>query len=214
MFCISLTAVEMLRHLQKLEIKCMALSIISSLAIRFLLSSRSRIPFFTLMIVTRLVIYHHTIKMLVGSKYASHYTSISSMFIESAAIINILALLTLIGVKLRSPVVSLVLLSYGQIEALASFMIIYRVAKGTAWSSGTAHELISQNVAGNGGFNPSVPDAARLSAMRYRVSPNMTQISTSFNFTHGTGSLNVLSSSVTEPSVGPATFEAPSEREQ
>lgn len=81
-------------------------------------------------------------------------------------------------------------------------MIIYRVAKGTAWSSGTAHELIAQNVARNGGFNPTVPDAERLSAMRYRVTSQMTQASTAFNFAHTTGSLNILSTSVRDSNSG------------
>lgn len=84
-------------------------------------------------------------------------------------------------------------------------MIIYRVAKGTAWSSGTANELIAQHVdRSSGGFDRSIPEADRLSAMRYRVTSQMTQASTAFNFNHGTGSLNMLASSVRDSSSGRA----------
>ncbi|KAF8968625.1 hypothetical protein BDZ97DRAFT_1799334 [Flammula alnicola] len=135
----------------------------------------------TLMIVIRLYFYRRRITQLVGSKYAGHYTSLVSMLIESAAVMDVMTIFFIVAFALRSPVVDVPLQANVQIEAIAAYMIVFRVAQGTAWSSGTVSGLIAAGDLGRPGSSEERVDVA---ALRFRVTSQMTQTSTVLNFYH------------------------------
>lgn len=72
----------------------------------------------TFMMVIRLVLYRKRITSLVGSRYASHYTSIASILIESASIMDVMLILVLIPLVMHSPLVTIPLLIMPQIQVL------------------------------------------------------------------------------------------------
>ncbi|KDR71466.1 hypothetical protein GALMADRAFT_229452 [Galerina marginata CBS 339.88] len=143
----------------------------------------------TFMIIVRLSLYRIRIMKLVGSQYAEQYTSILSILIESAFIIDISILVALVLFVTYNPFVTVPLLSLVQVEGIASFMIIFRVARGTAWSAGTANQLIVQQ----GGL--PVEDGI-IESGRFRITSQMTQTSTAVHFTHNTPTIGACAAAL------------------
>ncbi|KAF9556533.1 hypothetical protein CPC08DRAFT_711132 [Agrocybe pediades] len=134
----------------------------------------------TFMIVMRLFLYRRSIKRLAGAKYAGQYTSIVSMLIESGSIMDVAVVSIVILMSLNSPMVALPLLSVTEVQAIAAFMIIIRVAKGTAWSSETANELIAQHAIDRRMNSTEIVTGVS----PFRITTQMTQMSTGFHFNH------------------------------
>ncbi|KAF8151342.1 hypothetical protein B0H34DRAFT_126251 [Crassisporium funariophilum] len=101
----------------------------------------------TLMIVIRLYLHRRRVVKAIGSRHASQYTSIMSMLIESAFVLDIVFLAFIIPFAFGNPIANIPLLTLVQVQTIASFMIIFRVATGTAWASGTIHEILTQEIA-------------------------------------------------------------------
>lgn len=76
------------------------------------------------------------------------------------------------------------------LQALSSYIIVFRVALGSAWSSGTANKLIAQHAVVDVRSTNILSDNPRLSAMRYHASQQATMASTAFRFNHGGTSSN------------------------
>jgi len=91
----------------------------------------------TLMIVIRLYLHRRHITKLLGRRHAAHYTSIISMLIESAALLDFIVIFFLVPFAMGNPLANIPLSTLVQVQATASYMIIFRVAQGIAWSSGT-----------------------------------------------------------------------------
>ncbi|KAF4622180.1 hypothetical protein D9613_009640 [Agrocybe pediades] len=134
----------------------------------------------TFMIVMRLFLYRRSIKRLAGAKYAGQYTSIVSMLIESGSIMDVAVISIVILMSLNSPMVALPLLSVTEVQAIAAFMIIIRVAKGTAWSSETANELIAQHAIDRRMNSTEIVTGVS----PFRITTQMTQMSAGFHFNH------------------------------
>ncbi|KIJ94327.1 hypothetical protein K443DRAFT_134787 [Laccaria amethystina LaAM-08-1] len=100
----------------------------------------------TLMISIRLYFHRRRVYKVLGKRHGSHYTSIISLLVESASIQDVVVLFFLISFILGSPVANIALSTLVQVQTIASFMIIYRVAQGTAWNSGTASDILTEDV--------------------------------------------------------------------
>ncbi|KZV68536.1 hypothetical protein PENSPDRAFT_609927 [Peniophora sp. CONT] len=95
----------------------------------------------TLFIVSRLLFHRHRIASALGNRYGTQYTSIAAMIVESAAIYSAFSLLFLVPFGLNSPISEIFLQSLGQVQISATFLIIFRVAQGKAWSSSVATQV-------------------------------------------------------------------------
>lgn len=71
---------------------------------------------FTHIIAIRLYLYRRHVIKLVGREYAGRYTSLTSIFIESAFLMSVLLALTLVTIGLRSNWVALPLLTFSLTE--------------------------------------------------------------------------------------------------
>lgn len=91
--------------------------------------------FLTLLIVIRMYYYRRHGRSVFGSQYGKHYTSISTMFVESASLYCICAILLLGTYIVQNPINQIWLGLSPSIQIIANNMIIYRVAEGRAWSS-------------------------------------------------------------------------------
>ncbi|KAJ7582188.1 hypothetical protein C8J56DRAFT_1005964 [Mycena floridula] len=71
----------------------------------------------------------------------SPYLSVSAMMIESALLYSVNGLIFLVCYAINSPVQDLALPVLGQTQSIAPLLIIFRVARGRAWSSKTAQVI-------------------------------------------------------------------------
>ncbi|KAH7921923.1 hypothetical protein BV22DRAFT_1018335 [Leucogyrophana mollusca] len=91
----------------------------------------------TLLIVSRLLLHRHRVTKVFGSGRGSHYTSIAAIIVESASLYSVFSLLFLIPFGLNNPVSNTFLQILGEVDIIASLLIIYRVLQGKAWSNDT-----------------------------------------------------------------------------
>ncbi|KAH8101560.1 hypothetical protein BXZ70DRAFT_933862 [Cristinia sonorae] len=91
----------------------------------------------TIMIVTRMLSQRTRGKAIFGDQYGRHYTSVSAIFIESAALYCLFSILLLITYALGHPVNQIWLGLSPAVQMLSSYLIIYRVVEGRAWNSDT-----------------------------------------------------------------------------
>ncbi|KAH7913641.1 hypothetical protein BJ138DRAFT_1111294 [Hygrophoropsis aurantiaca] len=89
----------------------------------------------TILIASRLLLYRHRIIKAAGNASGSHYTSITMIVVESSLLYSSCALLYLAPLAAGNAVSFIFLQMLGMIDVIASFLIIYRVLTGKAWSS-------------------------------------------------------------------------------
>jgi len=75
--------------------------------------------------------------VVVGAQHGSQYTSIAAMIIESAALYSVFNLCFIFPYIVGHPISGIFLDMLGQVQIIAPYLIIYRVARGRAWSSKT-----------------------------------------------------------------------------
>ncbi|KAJ7097071.1 hypothetical protein B0H15DRAFT_902416 [Mycena belliarum] len=97
----------------------------------------------TISIVGRLTVWRIRIRRVMGSDHGSQYTGIASMIVESAALHAVLSLLFLIPDGIGHPLSIIFLQTLMPDQVLASLLIIFRVARGKAWSSETSGKVMS-----------------------------------------------------------------------
>ncbi|KAF9010828.1 hypothetical protein BDQ17DRAFT_1299432 [Cyathus striatus] len=88
----------------------------------------------TLLISGRLWYFRRRIKAVLGAEHTSTYTSVLSMLVESAALYSITLTIFVISYARGSAFQNVVLPPFGMISGIAPILIIFRVAKGKAWS--------------------------------------------------------------------------------
>ncbi|TCD67459.1 hypothetical protein EIP91_012376 [Steccherinum ochraceum] len=91
----------------------------------------------TIMIVFKMSIQKLKGRAIFGEQYGRHYTSISTMFIESAALYCLFSILLLITYAMNHPINQIWLGISPSIQMLSSYLIIYRVVQGRAWTTDT-----------------------------------------------------------------------------
>jgi len=97
----------------------------------------------TLSIVSRLIVWRFRIRRILGAEHGSQYIGIASMIVESAALHAVLSLLFLIPDAIGHPLSIIFLQTLMPDQVLASLLIIFRVARGKAWSSDTSGKVMS-----------------------------------------------------------------------
>ncbi|KAF7351212.1 hypothetical protein MSAN_01552300 [Mycena sanguinolenta] len=91
----------------------------------------------TLLIIGRLVTYRRTLLENFPAELASHYISLATVIIESAALYTIFAVLFLITYALNNPTNQVWLAVASGCQQIANLLIIYRLADGSAWRQDT-----------------------------------------------------------------------------
>ncbi|KAH8101223.1 hypothetical protein BXZ70DRAFT_117570 [Cristinia sonorae] len=94
----------------------------------------------TLLIVARMWFHQRQGRKLFGPNYGQHYTSISNMFIESAALYCINSILLLATFITGHPINQIWVGIAPSVQMVSSYLIIYRVAQGRAWDVNTTHQ--------------------------------------------------------------------------
>ncbi|KAJ2929911.1 hypothetical protein H1R20_g7176, partial [Candolleomyces eurysporus] len=120
----------------------------------------------TLMIIIRLSLLRRKIARTLGTARMSQYTSIIAMLVESASIFVFAVLLYIIPLGLRSVVAVVPMIVMNMVQAISSFMIIYRVAQGT--TNLDAHDDMSRIIGQDIG-NAGVASRARVSVIRFAI---------------------------------------------
>lgn len=114
----------------------------------------------TAMIVGQMVATRNKSRKMFGEAYGDHYSSLSTMFVESAAMYSLMSIPLLISYGLMHPISQIFLAlnpsaqvntnltnsTYGANllgKVIANYLIIYRVAQGRAWTT-TVHTAAVQ----------------------------------------------------------------------
>lgn len=79
-------------------------SVTASFAIPYFAMSLALNVLLTAMIAGRIWYYQKSVESAVGSEYAIHYTSVTTMFVESAAIYTVVSLLLLATFTVGNPI--------------------------------------------------------------------------------------------------------------
>ena len=78
----------------------------------------------TIAIVIRIQMYRSRLSKALGSHHASHYTSVSAMIVESAAIYSAFAIVLLVTFAINSPVFNIFLQAMSQVQVYLYFLIV------------------------------------------------------------------------------------------
>ncbi|KAH6899457.1 hypothetical protein BKA70DRAFT_1115407 [Coprinopsis sp. MPI-PUGE-AT-0042] len=105
----------------------------------------------TLAIAVRVLLMRSKHKAIFKDHYTSPYTSVAAMLIESASLYAVWALLFIILYGKGSYVQNYILPSLGQVQSIASLLIIFRVSQGSAWDRSTASRLTTIATSNNKG---------------------------------------------------------------
>ncbi|KAF8220407.1 hypothetical protein L208DRAFT_1416769 [Tricholoma matsutake] len=91
----------------------------------------------TILIIIRLLMYRRTILDVLPKEHARHYVSIATIMVESAALYSVLALIFIITYAVNNPMNQIFLTAASCAQQIASYLIIYRLADGRAWTKNT-----------------------------------------------------------------------------
>ncbi|KAH9841029.1 uncharacterized protein C8Q71DRAFT_742789 [Rhodofomes roseus] len=149
------------------KISSSSLFAVVNISIAYYVMSISLNILVTILIASRLLVWRYRMKRHMGSHHTAMYTNVIAIVIESAALYSIFAILFIISFGVGSPVGDLFLQVVNQIQTVSSFLIIYRVATGRAWSDDTSTSIPTCSTS---------PNDVPLSPVRFRVNPSSTVV--------------------------------------
>ncbi|TBU58182.1 hypothetical protein BD310DRAFT_851854 [Dichomitus squalens] len=88
----------------------------------------------TALILVRLLMYRRTHLAHLPPGHAKHYLSLANLIVESAALYSVFAIMFLVSYALNKPINQIWLGTAQSAQQVASYLIIYRVINGTAWT--------------------------------------------------------------------------------
>ncbi|KAI9066559.1 hypothetical protein FKP32DRAFT_1673883 [Trametes sanguinea] len=91
----------------------------------------------TFLIIGRLLMYRRTHLAHLPAAHAQQYLSLATLIIESAALYSVFAIAFLVSYAINAPINQLWLGFASAAQPIAAYLIIYRVADGTAWTRET-----------------------------------------------------------------------------
>ncbi|EAU92428.2 hypothetical protein CC1G_00647 [Coprinopsis cinerea okayama7 len=98
----------------------------------------------TILIVSRLMMYRRTALKSLPEGHGKEYYGLVTVVVESAAVYSIFAVLFLITYTIDHPINQVCLSFASSAQQIAGYWIIYRIAKGRAWTQRTlAHNATS-----------------------------------------------------------------------
>lgn len=112
----------------------------------------------TVLIAARLLAYRRKVVSVLAADHGSYYLSLASIFVESAALYTVCALLFLITYAVDSPINQVFLGMTNSGQQIATYLIIYRIAEGSGFSR-SAIESTTLNT--NGKNRPEVKGKIR-----------------------------------------------------
>ncbi|KAJ7486867.1 hypothetical protein FB451DRAFT_1349966 [Mycena latifolia] len=89
------------------------------------------------LIIARLLMYRRRLRSDIPHTRAGHYISVVTIFVESAALYSVFAILFLVTYAISQPTTQIWLGVASAAQQIAGYLIIYRLADGTAWKSDT-----------------------------------------------------------------------------
>ncbi|KAJ6594171.1 hypothetical protein B0H19DRAFT_919928 [Mycena capillaripes] len=115
----------------------------------------------TILIIVRLMLYRKRINQALpsGSSHGAQYVSLAAMVFESAAIYSVFSLLFLVPFTMNHPLSQLFIQALSPVQIMSSFLIIFRIAQGKAWSNKTmitmtaSQAFPTQNIGGSNRSN-------------------------------------------------------------
>ncbi|KAJ7762034.1 hypothetical protein DFH07DRAFT_815045 [Mycena maculata] len=113
----------------------------------------------TLLIIGRLVSYRRTLLESLPPDLAHHYISLATVIVESAALYSVFSLLFLITYAINNPTNQTWLGAASDSQQIASLLIIYRLAEGSAWQKDTLTNPMTESI-------------------RFKTMPNLPHVST------------------------------------
>ncbi|KAJ3560116.1 hypothetical protein NP233_g11044 [Leucocoprinus birnbaumii] len=87
----------------------------------------------TILVISRLVLYRYRVSRVSGKSYGSRYTTLAAITVESSFIQSLFAL-CLIGTSLAGSTGHVFYQVYSPIQGVATYLIIFRVAKDEAYT--------------------------------------------------------------------------------
>ncbi|TBU39128.1 hypothetical protein BD309DRAFT_461539 [Dichomitus squalens] len=93
----------------------------------------------TSLITFKLLSYRRSVLKLLPSEHGSQYLSLTAIVVESAAIHTAFALVFVVSYGLESPINEMFVGFASAAQQVATYLIIYRVADGKAWTRGMQH---------------------------------------------------------------------------
>lgn len=115
----------------------------------------------TLLIAGRLLVYRYHMRKIMGRQHTTTYSNIIAILVESAALYSVFAILFIVPFGLGNPVGNIFLQVVNQVQVgsyfstatlmliiyktVSSLLIIFRVARGTAWSGNTATRVTNRS---------------------------------------------------------------------
>ncbi len=87
----------------------------------------------TVLILFRLLMYRRTHLAHLPAQHAQQYFSLATLIVESAALYSVFSIAFLLSYALDNPVNQVFLGCASAAQQIATYLIIYRVADGTAW---------------------------------------------------------------------------------
>ncbi|KAI0352273.1 hypothetical protein OH77DRAFT_1428820 [Trametes cingulata] len=101
----------------------------------------------TALIIARLLMYRRTHLAHLPPEHAQQYLSLAALIVESAALYSVFAIAFLVSYAMNAPINQIWLGFASGAQPIATYLIIYRVADGTAWTKDTMNSqtLTSMN---------------------------------------------------------------------
>ncbi|KZT71138.1 hypothetical protein DAEQUDRAFT_707469 [Daedalea quercina L-15889] len=99
----------------------------------------------TILIAGRLLVFRYQTRRLIGAYHTSTYTNVIAILVEIAALYSLFVILFIVQFGLGSPFANIFLQVVSQIQTISSLLIIFRVARGRAWSEHTATKPLTQS---------------------------------------------------------------------
>ncbi|KAI0778961.1 hypothetical protein BD413DRAFT_513116 [Trametes elegans] len=102
----------------------------------------------TVLIILRLLHYRRTHLAHLPAAHAQQYLSLATLVVESAALYSVFAVAFLVSYAMNAPINQIWLGFATAAQPISTYLIIYRVAAGTAWTRATmdTHTLTSTHI--------------------------------------------------------------------
>ncbi|KAL0058280.1 hypothetical protein AAF712_015051 [Marasmius tenuissimus] len=100
----------------------------------------------TTLMILRLLTFRRRFKNVLGEAHAKKYTSIVTLLVESSALCAVWSVIFLGLYIVNHPVQFVFLASLAEVQIISPLLILYRVCKGTAWSSSTEATLSTMDI--------------------------------------------------------------------
>ncbi|TFY54781.1 hypothetical protein EVJ58_g8656 [Rhodofomes roseus] len=115
--------------------------VVANLTLSYYVISLAANILVSLLIAGRLLVYRRRILAVLGVPHASLYANIATIVVESAVLYSAFAITFLVTFGLGVEVADFFLNYVNSIQAICSYLIIYRVAKGQAWTEETSTKM-------------------------------------------------------------------------